>query len=201
MLALSEDPGRDPAQADGVVGVMLQFSFNRRELVSPWLWSPEAETLRSRWERKKHQAQKQEAGTGGVQFIMPQRDVGVKAFVFELKDAGFVLTNAFSQVRASPRPETKGKNYYMVRFIFSAQPLREPIEPFFAKGLTERYEPALKALCSEPWRVRAYRNPRPEAPQLAAMSVNLESWAFKPVSAHPCSYLRLTNGRIELDRP
>lgn len=178
-----------------VEGLLIQFSFRARDLVSPWLWSKEAENLRARKERKERNG-----NGGGMQFILPTKNTGVLDFIRSLKADGWVITDALSQVRADPAPERRGKNYYMVKFQFHQTPLQTPVEPSLAEIIAKHYEPSLLRLAASTlWRVRAYRNPlqRESGTPRSGISINCDAWG--PTSFYEgCRHLRLLNNRIVL---
>ena len=209
----------DPACLDGSVeGIRIQFSFNNRDATSPWIWSMADDTLAARRERKE-----KEVTQPGIQFVPHAPNVGLRAFLFELEDAGYIMTDAVAQSR--PHPTQKGQMYLMVRFIFHKLPLTAPIQADFAALIEQHYKPTLERLAREAmWRVRGYRNPLPRegGQQMFGMSINCEvrtpykdsmgrpvvQWqkdvsgnrvGDKALPIQPKQFLRLIDNRIVLD--
>lgn len=146
--------------------VMLQFSFSNVRALPAGLFEKEQETLDELTARR--------SGVKGVQFIEPIQDVSLFQFLLDLVKAGYVLVDAFFQMRSSAR----GQQYPVVRFIFAAkESARRDGE--FARH-KQNAENALLQMCQEAmWRVRAFLNPFFKDGLLVdgqhAISINLEA--------------------------
>lgn len=167
---VTERPGLlDPS----VAGVMIQFSFGRKELVSPWFWRPQPENLKERYKRKAPRSDLPD----GILFIPPgENTVDVSNFVDDLAKEGWALTDGLAQEREDPK--RRGHFYCMVRFVFHRTPLAVAVDPEFAKLIELHYAPALRSLSADAmWRVRAYRNyiKSDGEKQRFAMSINCEA--------------------------
>jgi hypothetical protein len=216
---MAEMPPADSALLDpSVEGIRIQFSFNNRDAISAWIWGMEADTLAQRRDRKE-----KEVTQPGIQFIPATSNVGLSAFLLELLDAGYVMTDAVTQSR--PHPTQKGQWYLMVRFVFHKTPLVTAPSPEFTTLIQRHYQPALERLVREAmWRIRGYRNPLPRegASSTFGMSINCEvrtpfrnsmgqpvvQWqkdtagkrvGEKALPIEPTQYLRITDNRIVLE--
>ena len=126
--------------------VMLQFSFSNVAAVPEGLFKKAKESLDKLVSRKSE--------VQGRQFIAPTKDVSVLMFVGDLIAAGYVLVDAFYQMRSN----AQGQNFPVVRFIFAVEEdVRTQSEFFCHKQVAQR---ALAQICGHAlWRVQGFLNP------------------------------------------
>jgi len=146
--------------------LMLQFVFSNMGALPAGFFEKKRETLDELTARR--------SGVKGVQFIEPIQDVSLLQFLLDLAKAGYVLVDAFFQMRASVR----GQQYPSVRFIFAAEESVRPDGEF--ANHKQNAENALLQMCKEAmWRVRAFLNPFFEGGLPVdgqhAISINLEA--------------------------
>lgn len=132
---------------NGVVRlVMLQFSFsNIKAMPSGIQGKPKKNFDRLTPNRTRVE---------GVEFLTPTENVSLRPFLSDLVAMGYVLVDAFYEMRSNPR----GKEYPVVRFTFAEKETAR-----FDSEFAEHRGPAICALrqmCEEAmWRPQGYLNP------------------------------------------
>jgi hypothetical protein len=110
----------------------------------------------------------------GEQIIQATLDCSTESLPTGLMETGYVLADAFHQVRIDRHSESR--RYHMVRYVFFRKEVNFLSPRLQSKETLSRAHKSLSwALKSAMWRVRAYRNPSEDiSGGLYWMSINLE---------------------------
>lgn len=123
--------------------VILQFIFSNIKFVPVGLFQKNRETVSELIARKSE--------VGGKKFIEPTEGVSLLKFLADLKEAGYILADAFFKMRTNAR----GKEYPVVRFIFGL----EERDGEFAKHRDFSMSALLRICEQSLWQTEAYLNP------------------------------------------
>lgn len=216
----------DPAALDpSVKGVMFHFNVSNKDLVSSSLhWKnvePDPENLPGSAPKHSNPLLRAER-----QFLGPTINIGLAAFAYELRDAGFVMTSAEGRIRGASKSGNGklawAKVLHRVRFIFNRAPLDRAIEKEIAEYLKLHGEPSFERLIKESmWSVEGFRNPlrdgsgsglslscanrtpyylRPGVPNIKRKKgPNGEVLDETPKPVVPDAFVRLLDGRVVID--
>lgn len=178
-LAAAAQSASDPALIDlSVSSILMRFVLPNKDAVDGNLWSYQHELLRA--SRKDDDR----APIPGVKFIEPNHGVGLRAFMFELAAAGFVLVDA--TCTEAPHHKRREQTVLTAMFLFERAP--QAVEPRFKQALEDYGIRSLTNLCKKSaWQTCVFRNPTPPG---CMMSIN----CAHPVSTAkqtPDKYLRI----------
>ena len=136
--------------------VVLQFSFSNNNMVPPWIPEEESETF-SEHKRRKNFSVK------GEKIINEIQDIDVSNVFNDLVCLNFIIINAFCKKREDVKsklfPHGGRRKYWMVRYTLARSFEAKNISNEFKNILNNEIKESLLKILSDPWRVRAFKNP------------------------------------------
>jgi hypothetical protein len=124
----------------------------------------------------------------GECYIGKTRNVGVKAFLLELEDAGYELIHANSCVVTA----------HHVNYVFRRKPHNVVPQPADFVAIKKKYHPLLSRFAGLNWVVRAYCNPHAQNVGEYGQSITCENFGNNP-SLRPDKFLRIIDEHIVVD--